>query len=256
MKPALIIACVLGVTVFNSCKKNTDPEPDSEKTYLARLTNYLGSMTYTYDDQNRLVTESFITLNASVISNSVSTYSEFNNVGRPTKASYLNPTTAVTTTATMEYDANGRIVKASYFDASGAQGSTYVYTYNGNTAEETIYTRTGAFSQRTTYVYGDNDNLLMIQYYNFTGNLVQTTTYSVFDDKKSIRDLMDSQSKLSWSKNNPTTYTATLFTTSPATTYQYSVVYEYNTDGYPIKMSSTNTTTGLNRVTTYEYFKK
>jgi len=73
MKPALIIAYILGVAVFSSCKKNTDPAPGSEKTYLARMTNYLGSMTYTYDDQNRLVTESFITLNASVFPNKVDT---------------------------------------------------------------------------------------------------------------------------------------------------------------------------------------
>lgn len=256
MKPALILMCILGVTVFSSCKKNTDPGPDNEKTYLARFTNYLGSMTYTYDDQNRLVSQNFITADPSIVPNSVTTYSEFNTSGKALKMSFLNLSTSVTTTTTLEYDNSDRLTKVSYFDASEALSSTYVYTYSGNTAEETLYSRTGAFSQRTVYTYGDNDNLMMVQYYNFTGNLVQTTTYSSFDDKKSVRDMMEPQSRLGWSKNNPATYTANIFTTSPATIYQYTVTYEYNADGYPLKMSSTNTTTGLNRLTTYEYFKK
>lgn len=253
MKPALILTCIFGVAVFSSCKKNNDTGPDSGTTYLARMTNYLGTMTYDYDDQNRLVTETFETADASTVPNSVVTHSEFNSTGSPSKLSSFYPATSVTTTAVLEYDANDRTTKITFYTASGMLSSTYVYTYNGNTTEETVYNHTGAVSQRTVTTHGADGNLVTIQYYDFTGNLTRTDTYTGFDDKNSLRDLLGPLSKNYRSKNNPTAYTARL---SPATTYQYTVTYEYNADGYPVKMSSTNTTTGLNRLTTYEYFKK
>ncbi len=249
MKSFLILACIFFLSAFSACKK--DNEPDNRQTYLMKTSNYLGTMSYTYDDANRLVSESFETADASVVSNSTSTYSDFTPAGNPTKVTHHDPSRSTTTISVVEYDANDRLVKLSNYNTSNILVNYYTYTYLSNTISETSYYPTGAFSQRMVYTFDQKDNVSSLDMYNYTNTHVQRVTYNAYDDRKSIRDLVNSIRKFTYPVNNVTAYEIS----QASLQYQYTSVHEYNADGYVTKTTTTNKTTGQQRVSTYEYVK-
>lgn len=250
MKSILAIGCLFLLTTFSACKNSH--EPDNRKTYLVKLTNYLGSTTYSYDDQDRLVSENFKTADASVVPDNTTTYSDFNAAGNPAKVTYHVPATSTTTTSGVEYDAHNRLIKLSNYNASNALTGYYAYTYLSNTISETSYYPTGAFSQRFVYTYDAKNNISSMDIYNYTNTLVQRVTYGTYDDRKSPRDCVNALRRHTYPLNNATAYEIAL----SSQTYPFTSVHEYNADGYVTKSTTTNKTSGLVRVVTYEYTKK
>lgn len=250
MKPKPILAALLLLITFTSCKKENETDP--RQTYLIKTSNYLGSVSYIYDDNNRLVSENFETADASVTSNSTTTYSDFTPAGNPTKVTHHVPSRSTTTISVVEYDANDRLVKLSNYNTSNVLVNYYTYTYLSNTISETSYYPTGAFSQRMVYTYDQKDNVSSLDIYNYTNTHVQRVTYNAYDDRKSVRDLVNSIRKFTYPVNNVTAYEIS----QASIQYQYNSVHEYNADGYVTKTTTTNKTTGQERISTYEYLKK
>lgn len=239
----LLITCL-------SCRK--DREVDPRQSYLVKMTSYLGSTSYTYDNNNRLVSENFKAADASVTSDNTTTYSDFNAAGNPAKIINYVPARSSTTTSVLEYDTDNRLMKLSNYNASNVLTGYYSYTYLSNTVSETLYYPTGVFSQRYVYTFDQKGNITSVDVYNYTNTHVQRITYGTYDNKKSPRDLVSIIRRYAYSVNNATAYEIALGTAL----YPHTITHEYNADGYVTQSTTTNTSTGATRVVTYEYMKQ
>lgn len=262
MKMSCLLCCMLLLAVFGACRK-AGAQPDGRKTYLEKMINSTGTTSFAYDEQNRMISQTFIGADGSPASRTTLTYSEFNDAGLPTQSTAVTENT-ITGTAVYEYDAQNRIVKTVHSEGSLSSGiaSTTRYVYNTNAVEVSNYGPNEMFWGRVLYQLNAQGNVSGYEIYTEENVLRQRVSSATYDDKKSLQEFYRrspflTASFFTLSANNVTDWTSTLLTTA-GNTIHYSYSYEYNTDGYATKRTLKDLSNSGVVITsvTFEYVKR
>ncbi len=244
---------VVTVLLITACKKDKSDQTDTRKTLLVKMTNSSGSFVYEYDQQNRLVSETFYRAATPTEMDYKETYSEFNAAGQPVKITVMGDESVASGTAM--YDGQNRIVKITYYNAASVAVSSQNFTYSGNTVEQSVRNeRTGTVSSKEVYTFNNEGNIVSREIYSISGSVVQRLTNKTFDSKKSVREFYYPVMGINLSVNNVSSSETTV--TGSGQVYQFTYNNEYNEDGYPVKITTKNVTLGQESIITYGYIKK
>jgi YD repeat-containing protein len=237
---------------FIACKKSDTPAPAALKTYLTK-TNHsaLGIFTYTYDANNKLLTEVY----ASNGSNPsyTNSFTGYDAQGRVTE--FITDYTAAANPdikTVVRFNAGGKIDSMFFSLLSGGPVTDYsIYTYPAGKQIEKNYNNANVLSSSYEHTFSvDGKNVIETKTYNAAAVLRSTWVYSNYDTKKN-NDLLLPYGYYPnpVSENNFQNFTNTNHITSGVTSS--SRTYEYNSDGYVTKRTSS---TGS--ITLFEYIQK
>jgi len=244
------IAIILLLAV--SCKKNDSTPAPSQKTILS-IANYsaVGVYTYTYDNSNMLQTEVY----AGNVSNPAytATITNYDTKGRVVEVKVEYPSFPGSNyKMVVSYNDDGKIERKQRYDYTGGNAGFTQFFYSPGKVSTKLYsTASGTLvsSDESTFS-ADGSNVVTYKTFNASGTLLSTTDYSNFDTKKSTDGLLPygyfdyPANKNNWqalSRKNNSTGAVT----------SYTVTYDYNEDGYPLKRTAS---TGADIV--YAYLKK
>jgi hypothetical protein len=238
---------------FIACKKNDTPlEPAALKTYLTKA-NYsaLGIFTYTYDANNKLLTEVF-TSNGSNPSYTNS-FTSYDGQGRVIEF-ITDYTSAVNTDikTIVRFNTSAKLDSVIVFPLSGGPLTTYsTYTYMAGKQMEKVYSNANVLLYSYEHTFSnDGKNILETKTYNPAPVLRSTWVYSNHDTKKNNELLLPyGYYPYPSSENNYQNFTNTNHITSGVTSS--SRTYDYNSDNYVTK-----TTSSTGSVILFEYIKK
>ena len=240
--------------IFAGCKKNQEAAPTVPKKDL--LTKYnagtSGTFTYTYDNTGKMKTAEFTGNTANPASlTTFKTYGEQDRLLEINR-SFTNGSLS-SDKSLFFYTAEGKLERIdSYVDGTQAIAGYLTYEYNVNIVTEKQFNNRNLLSFYTVYRYdAPHENVLQIDDYNSSGVLQLKTVYSNFDSKKSNAALypIGYGAGVARNKNNYQTFTRTSYPSGSTTGQTFS--YEYNSDGYVTKRTSS---TGA--VVEYEYTKQ
>jgi YD repeat-containing protein len=242
--------------LFMACKKSDTATPAAQKTLLSKadFSPAGGIHTYTYDAAGNMLTEVSTAGTSGVAF--TTTFTNYDVMGRVTEyitdyvsAAYTDIKTVVS------FNASGKIDKILDFQLNGgALDDYYTFEYPAGKQIRKYYTNANVLSGIAENTFSaDGKNRIETKNFNNPSNLSvlsNTQAYSNFDTKKT-RDLLFpyGYSLVEASENNFQTLTSTNNITNVVTTTTYT--YEYNSDGYFTKRTSS---TGA--VSLYEYIKK
>lgn len=273
MKKLLVLAVVF-VTVLQACKKNNDDAEAPENILARTVTKEDGSADssvteYTYDSQNRLLSENF---DGDV--NSIRTLTRDNN-GRVTKQTDTESqpgTASETTVIDFIYQAtSGPTVRNGIevfdLDASITIRDSIAFNYSGNKVSRTTHYWTvpsiPSFPPTEVeiweYQYDSRGNMREARYFVDTSStlsgptLLATLTFQ-YDDK--VNPLYTNDDALAEEVFNqyvsPNNVTSLAITSPiPGNDATITVSYEYRADGRPTR--STTSVSGSSSTTTYTY---
>ena len=246
----IIIFCAIS---FNACKKDKTDQTDTRKPLLVKMTTTKVRFVYEYDQQNRLVSETFYRAATPTEMDYKETYSEFNAAGQPVKITVTGDESVASGTAV--YDGQNRIVKITYYNATSVAVSSQNFVYSGNTVEQSVRNeRIGAVSGKEVYTFNNEGNIVSREIYSISGSVVQRLTNKTFDSKKSVREFYYPVMGINFSVNNVSSSETTV--TGSGQVYQFTYNNEYNEEGYPVKITTKNVTLGQESIITYGYIKK
>ena len=248
MNRKLLASLFISIAFLGGCIKDPVVTPRlllTKWTYVG-----IGTYKYDYDAEKRLTILTYTPLKGTV---SIQHYAEFNAAGAPL---YYNHSYAGAPTDMShyrpEYDASGRLTILRTYDADNNLRERKVYTYSTTNIEQLTYTATGALDLRVVYFINTAGNITSIDYYNAAGVLQQRRNFSLFDDQKSNKWLVPAvEGRYLYSENNYRAYN--MYDPFTGITQNFTCVYEYNTDGYVTRRTSTNTATGSTAIQTFEY---
>ncbi len=240
MKRTIIVIIVAAITL-SACKKERNQNNGESlvtKAVLQAGTNDSIVRTSTYDAINKVIqiNQSANQLNVARVYKFVYSadgslsYFDDNALGR----------------YRFERDGSGRIVSQKNFIMNGnveTLKQNTNYSYDGTTVTEN-YTPETSNGYINIYSYDANGNTTSVKRYNkasrndTVGTLVRTTSYGNYDNKKHASSFPKEVSFPLSSVNN-----VGIITYSPSDIDNY--VYEYNTDGYPVKATRNTTSTTL-----------
>jgi hypothetical protein len=253
MKPIKQIVSILTILCFAiACKKNDTTPPATQKTLLTKADySTVGVFTYTYDANNRLLTETY-SGNASNPAYA-STITNYDALGRVTE--YVTDYVSASFTdekAVVSYSANGKIERVLYFAVSGGPLNSYIaFEYPANKLIRKVYSNSNTLLNFSESTYSsDGKNVIETKQYNGSSTNTSTQAYSNYDTKKS-NDLLFPYGYIVFatSENNFQNFSNTNHITSVVTSF--SATYEYNSDGYVTKRTASSGSTIL-----YEYIKR
>lgn len=252
MKFAITLYLLFCIVSFNACKKDKPDERDTRKTLLAKMTNSSGSFVYEYDQQNRLISETFYRQATPTVMDYKETYSDFNAAGLPVKITITGDETVASGTA--EYDGQNRVTKITYRSTAGVAVSSQNFAYGSNSIDcSTRNEQTGAVFARTVYTFNPQGNIVSYDIYGTAGSVVQRVVNKSFDDKKSAKEFYNPLTGI-YSVNNETASEITLISSGQVFPFTRSI--EYSSDGYITKAIAKNLSSGAESTTTYEYVKR
>jgi YD repeat-containing protein len=243
---------ILFLIIFISCKKNDSPPQAAQKTLLTKATySTAGVYTYTYDASNRLLTETYGGFGSNPAF--TSTITNYDALGRVTEyivdyvsASYPDQK------AVNSYNASGKLERVLFFNINGGALDSYItFDYPTNKVVRKFYSNSNSLinSSESTFS-GDGKNIIETKQFNASSSLISTQVYSNYDTKKSTSSLFPyGYFYIEIGENNYQNFSNTNNITSVVTST--SLTYEYNSDGYVTKRTSSTGSTTL-----YEYIKK
>jgi hypothetical protein len=237
---------------FIACKKSDTPAPAALKTYLTKA-NYsaLGIFTYTYDANNKLLTEVYS--GNAFNSGYINSFTGYDGQGRVTEF-ITDYTTAASPDikTTVRFNASGKPDSIIVFPLSGGPATAYyIYTYPAGKVIEKDYNSASVLFYTYEHTFSaDGKNVIETRTYDAASVLRSTWVYSNYDAKKNS-DLLVPNNYYTHpvSENNFQSFTNTNHSTSAVTSSTRT--YEYNSDDYVTKNTSS---TGS--VILYEYIKK
>ncbi|TCC89250.1 hypothetical protein EZ428_16265 [Pedobacter frigiditerrae] len=248
------ILMLLCVVMFTSCKKNRNAEPVAEqKTYLSKLTTYIGAETWSYDTQNKPTSMVFASTYEPTDPSYTYKINILTNEGAVIDAVYDYVSTLKPDIRELKtYNIEGKLIRTTLFiNATGLSEGYTTYEYLVNEIKSTTYNTSNSIISSALYTKSaDGKNIVEIKKYNGTGSLQSRATYSNFDNKKSYA-LLYPVGYGSGIINSNNYLTVVFFNAGIGTTNTTNYTYEYNTDGYATKrvMVGSNTET-------FEYIKK
>jgi YD repeat-containing protein len=238
---------------FIGCKKSDTVPPAAQKTLLSKsdFSPVGGVHTYTYDAAGKMLTEVSTSGTSGVAF--TTTFTNYDVMGRATEyiVDYVSP--AYTDGKTVvSYNANGKIDRILSFQLNGGALNDYsTYEYPAGKQIRKDYTNAHVLTGSTESTFSaDGKNLIETKNISAASVLRNTQAYSNFDTKKG-KDLLFhyGYSAFEPSENNFQTVTSTNNITGVVTPTTYT--YEYNSDGYITKRTSS---TG--NIVLYEYIKR
>ena len=238
---------------FIACKKSDTPAPTAQKTLLSKsdFSPAGGVHTYTYDAAGNMATE--VSTSGTSGTAFTTTFTNYDVMGRVTEyvVDYVSP--AFTDEKTVvSFNTSGKIDRLLSFQLNGGALNAYsTYEYPSGKQIRKDYTNANVLAGSTESTFSaDGNNLIENKNFSSAAVLRTTQAYSNFDTKKG-KDLLFPYGYSSFepSENNFQTFTSTNNITSVVTTTTYT--YEYNSDGYITKRTSS---TG--NIVLYEYIKK
>jgi hypothetical protein len=247
----LILLCVV---MFTACKKNRNAEPIVDpKTYMYKLTTYIGTETWAYDTQNKPT--SMVSASTYELTDPSYTYkiNSINNEGAVIDAVYDYVSTLKPDIRELKtYNTEGNLIRTtSFINTTGLSEGYTTYEYLSNEIKTTTYNASNILTSSTLYTKSaDGKNIVEIKKYNGTGALQSRSTYSNFDIKKSYALLYPLGYGLGIVNTN-NYLTVIFYNASIGVTNTTNYTYEYNTDGYPTKRIMVGSNTD-----TFEYIKK
>jgi YD repeat-containing protein len=244
---------ILFLFFIDACKKNDTAPPAAQKTLLSKadFSPAGGIHTYTYDDAGNMLTEVSTAGTSGVAF--TTTFSNYDVMGRATEyivdyvsAAYTDEKTVVS------FNASGKIDRILSFQLNGGALDAYsAFEYPAGKQIRKDYTNANVLTSSAESTFSaDGKNLIETKNFSSASVLRNTQAYSNFDTKKS-KDLLFpfGYSPFEPSENNFQTVTSTNNITSVITTTTYT--YEYNSDGYITKRTSSTGSISL-----YEYIKR
>jgi YD repeat-containing protein len=244
---------ILILFFFIACKKNDTTPPAAQKTLLSKadFSPSGGVHTYTYDAAGNMLTE--VSTAGTLGTAFTTTFTNYDVMGRATEyitdyvsAAYTDDKTVVS------FNASGKIDRILSFQLNGGAFIEYsTFEYPAGKQIRKDYTNANALiSSAESTFSADGTNLIETKNFSSAAVLRTTQAYSNFDTKKS-KDLLFpyGYSPFEPNENNFQILTSTNNITGAVTTTTYT--YEYNSDGYVTKRTSS---TG--NIVLYEYIKK
>jgi hypothetical protein len=248
MKSTLILLTLL-LCLFFSCKKKSDDVPAVQNIYCSKIIQpNIGAYTYTYDNQNRLSTETF----SPTVATPSSTYKveKYTANGSIEEALYTVNDGINTRTKIIKntFNADGKVIRQNYYDQQTSVLEKY-YTAVYSTGAIRINLFSAANAALDYFIYtssADGKNYTNLKTY--PDNIyTYLFTYSNFESQKTFESLFPTGKSISPTQLNTNLKDANT-TTGTSTTY----TCEYNADGYVTK--KTNTANGS--YIAYEYVKR
>jgi YD repeat-containing protein len=243
---------ILSLFFVIACKKNDTTPPATQKTLLSKadFSPAGGVHTYMYDAAGKMLTEVSTAGTSGVAF--TTTFTNYDVMGRVTEyivdyvsAAYTDEKTVIS------YNASGKIDRILSFQLNGGALDGYsTYEYPAGKQIRKDYTNANVLTGSTENTFStDGKNLIETKNFSSAAVLRNTQAYSNFDTKKSKDLLFPYGYNFSEpSENNFQTLTSTNNITSVVTTTTYT--YEYNSDGYVTKRTSSTGNIAL-----YEYTK-
>jgi hypothetical protein len=247
----LIILCVV---VLAACKKNRNVEPIAEKkTYIHKLTTYIGGETWAYDAQNRPTNMVFASTYELTDPSYTYKINSINNEGAVIDAVYDYVSTLKPDIRELKtYNTEGNLIRTtSFINTTGLSEGYTTYEYLSNEIKTTTYNASNILTSSTLYTKStDGKNIVEIKKYNSTGTLQARYSYSNFDNKKSYA-LLYPVGYASSIINTNNYLTVVFYNASIGVTNTTNYTYEYNTDGYATKRVMVGSNADI-----FEYIKK
>ncbi|WP_126971051.1 hypothetical protein [Gynurincola endophyticus] len=261
MKISKIISILTCLAMLIACQKDKEPLPDTRKTYLTRITTGEAIINFTYDSENRLVKEETV-YPSGIYPTRIVEYSLFDDHGNARRVTGYNATTPDNRTyQEAEYDSQNRITRRTTLFNEGGTLVVFryaTYAYSGNFIEKKTFDNAHNQINESVYGYDDNDNILYERNYNERGEQTFRRNYTAHDDKHSFKEFLSpfSDWKLQIGINNALTYTNTFPASGGGSLIiNYTLVHEYNEDGYVTKTTTTASDGGGSQHNTYQYEK-
>lgn len=253
---------IFAITILSffavACSNDGDSEANKPVSLLTKFTHDSGYSNYTYDANNKLslteeVNPGFSNYKTTFVYNSNGKIEESLTVS----TGGMFPSAPLKMTYT--YDAQNRLIEKKYFQAPSQNSALFNYfrsdffEYNGNLLTLKSFKKEDNFPDtRTIYEFDNNGNIIKkIAYSQMTANnpnglIFYSETY-IYDDKMNPETSLPSEYKFpNFTKNNQLKTTNVMSNE----TYITDFVYEYNTDGYVTKRSSSDFSSSA-----YEYKK-
>lgn len=247
----LIILCIVALT---ACKKSRNVEPVAEKkTYLNKLTTYIGIETWTYDAQSRPTNMVFASTYEPTDPSYTYKINSISNEGAVIDAVYDYVSTLKPDIRELKtYNTEGKLIRTtSFINTTGLSEGYTTYEYLSNEIKTATYNASNVLTSSTLYTKSaDGKNVIEIKKYNGVGTLQSRSTYSNFDNKKSYA-LLYPLGYGSGIVNTNNYLTMIFYNANIGTTNTTNYTYEYNTDGYPTKRVMVGSNTD-----TFEYINK
>ena len=237
MKKIVLSAFVLAGMLFTSCDKNDDDIVENNDVVPVKMSSKDSNMELSYDDQNRLV-----------------------KLSDTSEGTYGQVTYSYSSVSELEYSGEELTKITEVYNSTyneNQSSSTTEYTFSKSNNIITVYYKT--IEDGSTYTGSENlvidekkylvTNEDYTYFYNTQGNIVKmsdgdTESLFEFDDKNGVfKNVKTPQWVLEhffgmgmFFINNPVKYTYT-DENFPEENESFSISYQYNTAGYPIKMS-------------------
>jgi YD repeat-containing protein len=244
---------ILILFFFIACKKDDTTPPAAQETLLSKadFSPTGGVHTYTYDAAGNMLTEVSTAGTSGVAF--TTTFTNYDVMGRVTEyvvdyvsAAYTDEKTVIS------YNASSKIDRILIFEVNGGPLTRYsTFEYPASKQIQKDFTNSNFLFGRYEYTYSvDGKNVIELKYYNGTRALRYRIVYSNFDTKKSNDFLVPyGYSVIPASDNNFQNLTNTNHGSGIVTSS--GLTYEYNSDGYVTKSTSS---TGS--IILFEYIKK
>lgn len=248
IKPVFFIAALF--LIFFSCRKKDNNLPGQEKkALLTKISTSSTNTTYEYNEQKRAVNNKVV-YPTSPVNNYTSTYT-YNDKGQLTEW-YIDreyPARDATKIA-MTYNSGGQLVMSETYTVNGSATTLVtklIATYSqGKVAIHQTDYPAGVSHLEVEYYTNDKGNLTKQIQHRPDGSEWITTEYLEYDDHPASGTSLPGTTFY----KNANNYLSATFTDHEAGSISnrtYS--YEYNDEGYPVKRSTSGTST----ITVYEY---
>lgn len=254
-----LLFSLAALVALASCKKENNvnpPDPHDQPAAAKRLTNYTWSYNnqtayenYAYDAQGRLTTVT------RKLDFDEFDYSQSNMIVVTTKNISDN---SIKYHNECNLDATGRIVKQTNYNLANVKTGIFEYVYNADgTISKRKYINLGANAYVSEYecTY-ENGNQVLEKYYK--NGILETTTERKFDLNKPNRDpwgLFGNWPSEKWYGKGCKNVVKEFIGKKPDGSIIGHTIfsYEFDADGYPVKVIEVYPITGGNRVAFYSY---
>lgn len=253
MKQFFQLAIFSIIFLITACSKK-DSQPSVTQSIKITKADYgsIGNFTYTYDANKNMATETYSGDGTPSNVPYVVTMTNYDTKGRLTEYNIDYPSGSFSDLKySISYTTDGRPERIVSFDINtGAYAGYSSWEYLVGKIIFKRYGLTNTLQSRNEYTLAaDGNNVAELKTYNAAGTLTSTTTYSNYDAKFTVESLYPIGYSIgNLSKNNFTTLSRV--NNVSGTTSGFSVTFEYNDEGYPIKRTLSSGT-----VQTFTYTK-
>ncbi len=233
---------IIAVLFITGCKKDSSNNSSNPpKTYLSSILTYSSvpaglsfTEVYTYDIQNRV-----IVFNTGGIIFKY-TYDTNNNLLK-----VLTYNSSGTLTGTDNYTYSGDSINVNTFYGDGSSNSFYTFTVN---AQQQVVNWS---ADNVQYTYDSNGNVIS---YTACCTIAQSDSYT-YDNKKNSLSMIGAKNlhMIYVAQGGPVTLVNNVLVDSA---YPNNYSYTYNTDGFPLSATISNSIRGTTANITYTYITK